>query len=208
MKKLMVLVFALFMLANTVSAARGKAIVNLYGTTLNVAANSFTSQASRNKAFFEAKAAYVVSGNLYLWASHGYLPIRDSWQAWEKKSSFLADSQVERTVGKRVIAGGVGFYIGYFEPGEFAVRVEAGACNIANAIESTVRFIASDQFIRSASARQQGLGARGSLAVTYGLHKSIFAEAALGYMYASDKIDGVRSNLGGLHLALGVGIRL
>ena len=140
MKKLMVLVFALFLLANTVSASRGKAIVNLYGTTLSVAANSFTSQDSRYKTFFEVKAAYAVSGNLYLWASHGYFPMRDSWKAWEKKSSFLEDSNVERTVAKRVIAGGCGFFIGYFEPGEFAVRVEAGACSIDNAIESTVSY--------------------------------------------------------------------
>lgn len=208
MKKLMVMVFALLLLANTVSASRGKAIVNLYGTTLSVAANSFTNQDSRYKTFFEVKAAYVLSGNLYLWASHGYFPMRDSWKAWEKKSSFLEDSTVDRTVAKRVIAGGCGFFIGYFEPGEIAVRAEAGACSIANDIESTVNSIATDQLIRSASARQRGLGVRGNLAVTYGLYKNVFAEASLGYMLASDKIEGVRSNLGGFHLALGVGMQL
>ena len=57
-------------------------------------------------------------------------------------------------------------------------------------------------------AKQSGIGVRGDLALTYGLYKSIFGEVEVGYMYASDKIDGVRSNLGGFHLALGLGIRL
>lgn len=208
MKKLMVLVLAVLLFAGTVSAASGKLILNLYGTALNVAKNNFTNQSSRAKAFFEAKAAYAVSANLYVWASHGYFPMRDSWKGWEKKSSFEQDIAIERTLSKRVVSGGCGFFIGYFEPGEFAVRVEAGVCSIANAIDSTVSFIATDDFVRSEESRQSGLGGRGNLSFTYGLHKSIFAEASLGFMYAPDTIDGVRSNLGGFHLALGLGIQL
>lgn len=208
MKKLMVLVFAVLLFASTVTASRGKAILNLYGTTLSVAANSFTNQDSRYKVFPEIKAAYPVSGNLYLWASHGYAPLRDSWKSWDKKSSFTEDITVERTVAKRVVAGGCGFFIGYFEPKEFALRVEAGLCSIANAIDLEVSDIDTKQLIRTVSARQWGLGARGNLAFTYGLHKNVFAELSLGYMFASDKIDSVRSSLGGFHLALGLGIQL
>jgi len=208
MKKLMVLVFAVFLLTNTVAAARGKAILNLYGTTLSVAANSFTNQDSRYKVFPEIKAAFPISGNLYLWVSHGYAPLRDSWKDWDKKSSFAADVSMERTVAKRVVAGGCGFFIGYFEPGEFAVRVEAGLCSIANAIDLKISDIDTEQLIRTASARQWGLGARSNLAFTYGLYKNIFAEVSLGYMYAADTIDSVRSKLGGFHLALGLGMQL
>jgi hypothetical protein len=208
MKKLMVLVFAVFLLTNTVAAARGKAILNLYGTTLSVAANSFTNQDSRYKVFPEIKVAYPISGNLYLWASHGYAPLRDSWKSWDKKSSFTEDITVERTVAKRVVAGGCGFFIGYFEPGQFALRVEAGLCSIANAIDLEVSAIDTEQLIRTVSARQSGLGARGGLAFTYGLYKNIFAEASLGYMYAAETIDSVRSKLGGFNLALGLGIQL
>lgn len=208
MKKLMVLVLAVFLFAGTVSAASGKLILNLYGTALDVAKNNFTGQASRTKAFFEAKAAYAVSANLYIWASHGNFPLRDSWKSWEKKSSFAEDIAIERTLSKRVVSGGCGFFIGYFEPGEFAVRVEAGICSIANSIDSTVSFIATEEFIRSEETRQRGLGGRGNLSFSYGLHRNIFAEASLGFMYAPDTIDNVRSNLGGFHLALGLGIQL
>ncbi len=208
MKKLTALVFIALLSAGTLSAAGGRAILNLYGTALNVAENKFTGQEGGNKIYFEVKAAYAVSGNLYLWASHGQFPLRDSWQSWERKSSFAPDALVERKLGKRVIAGGGGLFIGYFEPGYFAVRAEAGVCHIANDIDAAVSSIATGQFIRSVEGRQRGIGARGGLAVTYGLFRSIFAEASAGYMYASDKIDGVRSNLGGLHLALGLGIQL
>jgi hypothetical protein len=208
MKKLMVLVFAVLLFAGTVSASGGKLILNLYGTALNVAKNNFTDQASRTKAFFEVKAAYAVSANLYVWVSHGSFPLRDSWKSWEKKSSFAEDITVERTLSKRVIAGGCGFFVGYFEPGQFAVRAEAGVCSIANAIDSRVSFIEPEQFIRSEEASQWAPGGRANLSFTYGLYKNIFAEASLGFMYAPDKIDGERSNLGGFHLALGLGMQL
>ncbi len=208
MKKRMVAIVAFLIFAGSLSAERGRLILNLYGVGLNVAQNNFTAQESRNKVYFEAKAAYAFSGNLYLWASHGYFPLRDSWKSWEKKSSFEPDALVERTLGKRVFAGGGGFYIGYFEPKELGVRAEIGICSIANAIESAVSDMKTDEIIRTVEARQRGLGLRGSLAFTYGLYRNIFAEISAGYMYAADKIDGVRSNLGGFHAALGLGIQL
>ena len=208
MKKRMVAIVAFFIFAGSLSAERGRLILNLYGVGLNMAKNDFTSQDSRNKVYFEAKAAYAFSGNLYVWASHGYFPLRDNWQSWEKKSSFEPDALVERTLGKRVLAGGCGLYIGYFEPKGFGVRAEVGLCSITNAIDSTVSDMETDEIIRSVEARQRGLGLRGNLAFTYGLYRNIFAEISAGYMYAADKIDGVRSNLGGLHAALGLGIQL
>ncbi len=208
MKKLVCLGCTLFLFASTVSASGGKVILNLYGNCLNVAQNNFTDQDSRYKAFFEAKAAVAVSGNLYLWVSHGYFPLRDSWNDWEKKSSFNEDVSVERTLAKRIIAGGCGLYIGYFEPNQIAVRVEAGICSIHNAIDSTISDIDTDKFIRAEEAKQSAIGLRAGLAFTYGLYKNIFGEVSLGYLYASKKMDDARSNLGGFHLALGLGINL
>ncbi len=208
MKKLAALFVVALLSSSVLSASGGRAILNLYGTALNVAENKFTGQDSRQKVFFEAKAALAVSGNLYLWASHGYFPIRDSWKSWERKSSFAPDAQYERRLGKRVIAGGGGLYLGYFEPGQLGVRVEAGVCHIANDIDATATFIESGQFIRSLEGRQSGIGARGNLSFTYGFYRSLFAEVSAGYLYAADKIEGVRSNLGGFHLALGLGMQL
>jgi len=208
MKKLMVLVLTVVLFAGSVSAARGKVILNLYGSVMDMAKNNFTNQDSLNKVFFEAKAAVAVSGNLYVWASHGYFPVRDSWKGWEKKSSFNPDIFIERSLSKRVVAGGAGFYMGYFEPGQFAVRAEAGLCSIGNDIDSSVSAIGTEQHLRTTTDSQWGIGARLNLSVTYGLYRNVFAEVSAGYMYASDKIDDVRSNLGGFHLALGVGIQL
>ncbi len=208
MKKLVGLGFAVLLFAGTASAAGGRVILTLYGNYLDMAANKFTGQESRYKAFFEAKAAVAVSGNLYLWASHGYFPLRDSWTGWEKKSSFNPDMLVQRRLGKRIIAGGCGYFIGYFEPNQYAVRAEAGICNVHNDIDSTVSDIGTAEFIRAEEAKQSGIGVRGGLAFTYGLFRGIFGELSAGYMYAAKKIDDVRSNLGGLYLALGLGIRL
>jgi hypothetical protein len=208
MKKLAGMVFAVFLISGTVSAAGGRFIFNLYGNGLNLPANSFTEQASRQKVFFEAKAAVAISGNIYLWASHGYFPLRDSWTSWDSKSSFDKDINTERTLAKRIIAGGCGIFIGYFEQNQFAVRTEIGICGITNTIDSKISKLATAEFIRSEESEQSGIGVRGDLAFTYGLYKNIFGEVEVGYMYASDKIAGVRSNLGGFHLALGLGIQL
>jgi len=208
MKKFAVLVFAVILFTGSISAAGGRFIFNLYSNYLSLPANSFTEQASRQKIFFEAKAAAAISGNIYLWASHGYFPLRDSWTGWGTKSSFAKDISTERKLAKRIIAGGGGVFFGYFEQNQFAVRTEIGICSITNVIEATVSSIATSEFIRSEESRQSGLGLRGNLAFTYGLYKNIFAEISGGYMLASDKIDDVRTNLGGFHLALGLGIQL
>jgi len=208
MKKWIGVIVAFFSLTVTATAANGKVILNVYGNCLSLAANDFTGQDSQFKAFLEAKAAFRVSGNLYVWASHGYFPMHDSWTGWDQKSSFDKDIRVDRTLGKRVIAGGCGFFMGYLEQSQMAVRVEAGICSISNAIDSTVRSIDTLKLVRNSEARQAGIGARGSLAFTYGLYRNVFAEASLGYMYAADTIDGVRSSLGGFHLSLGLGIVL
>lgn len=208
MKKLLVLVLLALFSTAALSASSGRAILNLYGTGLKVAQNNFTEQVRRDKAYFEVKAAVAFSGNLYLWASHGYFPMRDSWKAWENKGSFDPDLNVERRLGKRIIAGGCGYYMGYFEPGQFAIRAEAGVCHIANDIDTTSSSIATAETVLAEKARQRGIGVRANLGFTYGFFRSVFAEASLGYLYAADKIDGVRSNLGGFQVALGLGIQL
>jgi hypothetical protein len=208
MKKSMVLVLALFLFAGSVSAANGKFILNLYGTMLDLPQNSLTGQESQYKVFLEAKAAVAISGNIYLWASHGYFPLRDGWAGWESKNSFEKDISVERTLAKRIIAGGCGIYVGYFEPSQFGLRAEAGVCSIANDITNTVSAVGTGKLIRTEEARQSGIGFRANLAVTYGIYKSVFAEVTGGYLYAADTVDGERTRLGGFHLAAGLGIQL
>ena len=113
MKKSLCSVLLLFLFSGSAFAAGGKLIFNLYGNCMDLPANSLTGQDSQYKIYFEAKAAYLVRGNLYLWASHGYFPLHDSWTGWSSKNSFDKDISVERTLAKRIISGGCGFFAGY-----------------------------------------------------------------------------------------------
>jgi len=208
MKKSLGLVLLVFLFSASAFAAGGKLIFNLYGDIMDLPANNFTGQDSQFKIFYEAKAAYLVSGNLYMWASHGYFPLNDSWADWSSKNSFTQDIHVERTVAKRIIAGGCGFFAGYLREEQFAVRGEIGLCSIANDIDSTTSDINSNAILHAEAVKQAGIGLRANLAFTYGLYKNIFGELAIGYMYASDTINDVRSSLGGWHLQIGLGISL
>jgi len=207
MKKPLGLVLLLLLFLNVQGVARDRFILTLYGDFLHMAANSFTDQAAKNKIFFEAKAAVAVSGNFYAWASHGYFPLRDTWTGWSSKAVFDKDVSTDRKLAKRIIGGGCGYFAGYFEPGQIAIRLELGVCSITNDIDSTVRYTETSNLLRTDSAKQSGIGIKGGLAVTYGLYKNIFAEVNANYLYASDTIDGVRSNLGGFQAALGLGIQ-
>jgi len=208
MKKSLCLVFMVLLFSGTAFAAGGRLIFTLYGNVLDLPANTYTAQESQYKVYFEAKAAYAFLGNLYLWASHGYFPLRDNWIEWSSKNSFAADLNIDRTLGKRIISAGCGFFAGYFEKNQIAVRMEIGICSIANDIDKTTSRINTKELLLAEATKQAGIGVRGNLAFTYGLYKNIFGELSVGYMYASDKIDDVRTNLGGLHLQLGLGINL
>ena len=208
MKKSLCSVLLVFLFSGFAFAAGGKLVFNLYGNCMDLPAHSLTGQDSQYKIFFEAKAAYMVQGNLYLWASHGYFPLHDSWTGWSSKNSFAKDISVERTLAKRIVSGGCGFFAGYFRKDQLAVRGEIGVCSIANAIDTTTSNLNTDALLFAATARQAGIGVRGNLAFAYGLYKNVFGELSVGYMYASKKIDDVRNNLGGFHLQLGLGINL
>jgi len=208
MKKSLCLVFVVLLTSGSAFAAGGKLIFNLYGNCLDLPANNFTGQASQYKIYFEAKAAFAFSGNLYLWASGGYFPLRESWAGWSSKNVFTSDINVERKLGKKIMSGGIGFFAGYLEKDQLAVRTELGICAIANNIDSTTGDTGTNEFLHAETAKQSGIGVRGNLAFTYGIYKNIFTELSLGYMYAADTIDSVRTNLGGFHLQLGLGINL
>jgi hypothetical protein len=208
MKKSLGVVFLVFLFSTSVFAAGGKLIFNLYGDVLSLPANNYTGQDSQFKIFFEAKAAYLLAGNLYVWASHGYFPIHESWADWSSKNAFSQDINVERTVAKRIIAGGLGFFAGYLHEQQFAIRMEAGICSIANTIDKSISDITTNALLRTEAVRQAGIGLRANLAFTYGLYKNVFAELALGYMHASNTIDNISSSLGGWHLQMGLGINL
>jgi hypothetical protein len=208
MKKSFGLVLLVFFFSTSAFAAGGKLIFNLYGNCMDLPVNNYTGQDSQYKIFYEAKAAYLIAGNLYVWASHGYFPLNDGWADWSSKNSFTQDINVERTVAKRIIAAGCGFFAGYLREEQFALRGEVGLCSIANNIDSKTSDINTNAILHAEAVKQAGIGLRANLAFTYGLYKNIFGELAIGYMSASDTINDVSSSLGGWHVQIGLGIFL
>lgn len=208
MKRRMLSLGVFLLFSGVLSASDTKFILTLHGNYLNVADNTFTSQTGKKKIYAEGKAAVTFYQNLYVWGSYGAFPIDDTLTNWSSKAAFDPDISVARVLEKRVISGGAGFFIGYLEPQEISVKAEIGVCSITNTIDSTSTNVNTKAFIRTAEAKQTGIGLRGNFGVTYGLYKNLFAEISIGYMYSADTIDSVRSKLGGLHYALGLGIRL
>jgi hypothetical protein len=208
MKKSLSLVFFLILICGSLFPADGRIIFNIYGDGINVPENDFTDQESLYKVFFEAKAAVKVWTNLYGWASYGYLPIHEEWTGWNSKNSFEKDIQVERRLGKRVISGGLGYYAGFLQKDQFAVRLDVGVCSITNRVEKETSALDTRRLLISETAQQSALGLRGTLAFTYGFYKNFFAELSGGYLYAVDTIDDVKTNLGGWVLQVGLGINL
>ena len=148
---------------------------------MDLPANNFTGQDSQYKIFFEAKAAYMILGNLYVWASHGYFPLHDSWTGWSSKNSFAKDISVERTLAKRIVSGGCGFFAGYFRKEQFAVRARNRRlfhrqCHRHDDQRSEHQLSSYS----AETARQAGIGLRGNLAFTYGLYKNVFGELSGG----------------------------
>ncbi len=207
MKRMVLSLGAILLFAGALTASETKFIFTLQTNYLNVANNAFTSQTGKKKIYAEGKAAVTIYQNLYLWGSYGAFPIHDTLTQWSSKAAFDADISIARVLEKRVISGGIGFFIGYLEPQELSVKTEIGVCSITNVIDWTFTNIVTDTIVKSDEAKQAGVGLRGNLGVTYGLFKNLFAEISIGYMYSADTINGVKSKLGGLHYGLGLGIR-
>jgi hypothetical protein len=208
MKKRVLSIFIILFFSAVLLAAETKFILTLHGNYFETVANTFTSQTKKAEFFAEGKAAITVSRNLYIWGSYGTFPIDDNWTEWSNKSAFETDINVGRVLHKKILSGGLGYFIGYFKPGEFAIKAEAGICSITNNIGVTYTNSNSQTEIRSESEKQSGIGITANLGVTYGFYKSFFAEISGGYAYAGNKKDSVTSSLGGFCLSLGLGIEL
>jgi len=206
MKRVLLLIVVIVLFSGILSASGTKFTLTIYGNYLTIEDDDFKEKYGGKKFFPEAKVSVTVFGNFYLWGSYGFFPSRYNWTEWSNKGIVLPDIEGESTADKRIISGGVGFFAGYIEPGNFSIKVELGICSITNAIESTRNFIDTKEFIDSLEEKQSGTGIRGRFGVTYGLYKKLFSELSLSYMYAADKVDDKRINLGGMQVSIGLGL--
>lgn len=207
MKRVLLLIMVIFLLSASLQAAGAKLTFTVYGNYFSVADSAFKDKYKSSAFFPEAKATLSFSGNLYLWASYGMFSADYTWTEWSSKAVITADVAGKSVVDKRIMAGGLGFFMGYLDKSQFGVRFELGACSIINDIEDTKTIISSNAFVSSVQDKQSGVGIRANLGITFGLTKNLFSEVAFGYLWAMDKVNDNSINLGGFRSSVGLGLR-
>lgn len=207
MKRILILGLLSLMLVVATKAADLNVTAIIYGNYFTVADNDFEDKYGGEKIFPEGKLALRLTGNMYIWGSFGYFPSSYKWTKWSNKGVVNVDLQGESVVDKQIISGGIGFFIGYIRPSDFALKGEVGLCYIANKDEVTYTYISDSSVLSTSNSEQNGLGFRANIGMTYGLLKHVYAEACIGYLYASEKVNEERINLGGLRLSMGLGLK-
>lgn len=205
MKKILILVLVIFTFS--VLAAGESIMITVHGNYFIAADDNFAQSYGEKKYFPEGKIALKLSGNFYLWGSYGLLSTGKSWDKWSHKNVESADLDARDNLDKTIISGGLGYYMGYIEKNELAIKIELGACKITNNQDYTDTEKSSGSVVNREESQVSGLGARGNLGITYGIFKNIFAEISFGYLLALDKVDEQNIKLGGFRAALGLGLR-
>lgn len=205
MKKTFTLILIIFCFS--ILAPAKTFTITVHGNYFLTADPDISSFYGKKKYFPEGKIAIKITGNFFVWGSYAAFSSGNSGSKWSHKGLEVADIEVKDTLDKAIISGGLGYYVGLIEKGEFAVKIELGACKISNTEETVSSKIAGGSVLASEERTNSGIGIRGNLGITYGLYKNLFAEIAGGYLYASTKVDDYTINLGGLRFSLGLGYR-
>lgn len=203
-KKMLIFVLIIFLFSIIVSAQ--SIMITVEGNYYSPGDSGFKKIYGKSKYFPEGKIALRLFGNVYIWGSCGFFSTSYNWPEWSNKGVIESDIEGENVFDKLIISGGVGYYLGFIRPNDFAIKLEVGACSITNSIDATKTMRDSGEIVSFSEREESGIGLRGNLGVSYGLLKNIFAEASVGYLYVTDKVDDKRINLGGLRLSLGLGV--
>ncbi|MGE5340889.1 MAG: hypothetical protein ACM3SY_05335 [Candidatus Omnitrophota bacterium] len=207
MKRVFYLLMVILLFSVALNAASDTNFTfSIHGTYLTIANDDFKTEYGGKKLYPEGRITANILGNFYLWGSYGFLPVRSTWTEWSNKKYVEPDIAGKRTLDKHIISFGAGYFAGYIEESHFGIRAEAGICGIYHTINTTYTKIETKAVVGTSQSKQSGYGFRGSLGITYGLYKKLFSEVSLGYIYAADSINSVRVNMGGLKVALGLGV--
>jgi hypothetical protein len=204
-KKVMILILAVIFFTLSVSAERFTFTIG--GSYMSLADAEYGAKYGDQKYFPEGKLSFRFMGNFYLWGSFGLLSSKFTWKQWSNKGVAEADLEGKSVADKHITAGGIGYYIGYIAPGEISLKLETGICMVSDTIEDSTTRLDNNQTASLEESKKSAVGFRGNFGVTYGLFKSIFAEVSIGYIYAPDKVEDTRVNLGGLRASLGLGLK-
>lgn len=202
------LIFVALILVTSVFVSAKDFTVTLYGDYFSVADTGYKETYGGEKYFPELKITYRYKGNFYLWGGFGYLPANFKWDKWSNKGVVLADLKMKNASNKLFLSAGLGYWLGYIDQGQLAIKTELGFCSTYNAIEITENNIFTQKTTVTSESKKWGIGLRGNFGISYGLTKKMFTEASIGYMYVWAKEDKETINAGGLRLALGLGLKL
>lgn len=206
MKKTLLLV-ALILVTSVLVSAKDFTLT-LYGDYLSVAETGYKEVYGGEKFFPELKIAYRFKGNFYLWGSCGFLPANFKWDKWSNKGVVAADLKMKNASQKMFLSSGIGYWLGYIDKGQLAIRTEVGLCSTYDSVEITENNLITQNTTVTSESKRWGIGLRGNFGVNYGLTRKIFSEATVGYMYVWAKEESKYINSGGLRLALGFGLKL
>lgn len=204
MKRVLLFILVMSLCLPMLLPAKKRFTIAAYGCYISMGDSSYETLYGGDKFFPAGKITITFYGNLYLWGGYGFVPAAYEWSDWSNKGEAEADVSGRRESKKHLITGGLGFYIGYIN--KASVHLELGACQINNNIEATWSKTGSGQLIKSEENKESATGFVGNLGLTYGLTKNFYSEFSIGFLYAADKRDDERYNLGGLRLSLGLGI--
>jgi hypothetical protein len=135
------------------------------------------------------------------------LPANFKWDKWSNKGVVDADLKMKNASSKLFFSTGLGYWIGYIDRGQLAIKAELGACGTYNSTKITQDNLITQKVTVTARDKQWGIGVRGNFGISYGLTKNIFSEASVGYMYVWAKYDNGYINAGGFRLAMGLGMK-
>lgn len=204
MKKTLLVMMVITLVTTGVAAKRFMFSVD--GSYMALVDKNFKDLYGGKKYYPEAKLSFKLTGNLYFWGSFGFSSSSYTWKEWSNKGVPVADLDGKSVANRFMYSGGLGFYVGYVEPGNFAVKLELGACNINNRYKDTTTRIIDQHITKEVTKKENGIGYRGNFGVTYGLLKNIYSEISIGYLYATDRVDDQLIKLGGFRLSAGLGI--
>jgi opacity protein-like surface antigen len=182
-KKILALLFVLGVVAGGLKAGE-KFSATLLGSLLIPADSGYKDVYGKSGFYPELKAGYALSDRFYLWAAYGFLG----------KKGETPVLKLEAKSNQHFLSLGAG-YRGMLS-GNLGYEAALGLMMVSYKEEAM-----------ETSASGTAFGFRADAGLTYALSGPVFAVAELGYLYASDKVEGETVKPGGFKAGLGLGLK-
>ena len=183
MKKTLSLLFLLVLVSGGLKAGQ-KFTATFTGSVLFPGDSGYKDVYGKTGFLPEFKAGYALSESLYLWAGYGFL----------YKKGQTPVLKLEAKSSQHFLSLGAGY---------------RGTLSASLGFEADLGLVlvAYKEEAMGTSASGTAFGFRADAGLTYALFGPVFALAEVGYLYASDKIEGETITPGGFKAGLGLGVK-